>query len=293
MTAALLLTGSTGFVGGAVLAALRHHDWPVRRLVRRSTGSDDEIVADLARPASLKGVCDGVSAIVHCGGYVGQEPELCRRVNVDGTEALVAEAVRAGVPTVVSLSTAAVYGPGPHRGSPPGDLPLRPATALSESRAAGDHLVRAAGGRVVRPHLVYGPGDRWVVPALAGLLTTAPHLDSAAHSSMVHVGDLGRAIAALALRPPDGAEQVYHANHPIPVAMRDVAKVVRGALGLPRPTRTPEPAGSTVPARHTELFTVDHWFDSEGVWIDTGCDPGPAPIHGLAATLAAAGGLRS
>jgi nucleoside-diphosphate-sugar epimerase len=96
----LLVTGATGFVG----AAVRRHlpAGPVRLLThRRPAGvvpaGVEVVTGDVTDPGSLRGVCDGVDAVLHLANAVQGDDARCRAVNDEGTAALLAEAGRAGV----------------------------------------------------------------------------------------------------------------------------------------------------------------------------------------------------
>jgi nucleoside-diphosphate-sugar epimerase len=253
--------------------------------------------ADLTDPASLKGLCEGIDAVVHCASLVGADAPSLRTVNDLGTRALIDEALRHGVRRVVYVSTAAVYGRGPFRRAEPADLVQAPASATSRTRAAAERHVLAVGGTVLRPHLVYGAGDRWVVPGLAGLVrflgagVACPSVHSA-----VDVGALGEVAVAAALAEHD-VPAVLHVNHPRPVSTSALIDLVRGPLDLPEGESLPlrrarEIADGFPPAlHHLEMLATDHWFSSDRVWQELGCDPGPAPATGLAAHLGWYGSL--
>ncbi|MDI5972779.1 NAD-dependent epimerase/dehydratase family protein [Streptomyces sp. SL13] len=290
----LTLTGAAGFIGARVAARLawEQPDRPLRLIAHRRPvtappdGARTQIrTADLADPASLRGVCDGADVLVHCASQIGGPPQLCRAVNADGTAALVAEAIRAGVRRIVLLSTASVYGRGPFRGEHPGDLRPAPASDTSRTRADAERAVLDAGGVVLRPHLVYGAGDRWVGPGMLRLMTA---LDGSvggwqARASMIDADDLARAVAAVALAP-DGTltSSVYHANHPRPVPVADVIAALAAARGVPVPGArlTHDEAVARLErlgrsAHDLDVLAVDHCFASDALWHDTGRPPGP------------------
>ncbi|MBA4866830.1 NAD-dependent epimerase/dehydratase family protein [Streptomyces sp. PSKA54] len=237
--------------------------------------------------ASLRGVCDGVDTLVHLAAQVGGDMERCRAVNVGGTEALLSEAARAGVRRIIHLSTAAVYGDGPHRWETETMLRTAPVSPTSITRLAAEESVLSAGGLVLRPHMVYGEGDTWVIPSLVAMLRRVPHWVNGgdARVSMIAVDDLADAIVALALhsaRLPSG--RVLHANHPAPVRVRDVITTVARALDLPLPQGSVSDSqaldllsapNDPTRARRLSLLAVDHWYESSALWKLTGADPGP------------------
>ncbi|MEV0279519.1 NAD-dependent epimerase/dehydratase family protein [Streptomyces sp. NPDC050610] len=292
----LLITGAHGFIGSRVAeSALSVPGLRVRLLTRRPPGARDRAEhwrADLADPATLRGACEGIDTVVHCASRIGTDAAESQQVNGRGTEALVEEAVRAGVRRVVCLSTAAVHGRGPFSRADSARLPIAPASATSRSRADAERAVLAAGGTVLRPHLVYGPGDRWVVPALLSMHTAlrADVSGGRVQHSVIHVDALARAVLAAALTPYPipGAHAV---NHPDPVSGVELTDALATHLGLPdaRADLDYEQArarlaGSPKDLHSLSVFGVDHWFDSSGIWQDLALTPGPPFTETFAAT---------
>ncbi|MGW1278665.1 NAD-dependent epimerase/dehydratase family protein [Streptomyces tsukubensis] len=291
----ILVTGANGFIGRHVVHAALTKPAARVRLNQRSprtaapySGSAAETVhADLTDPASLTGLCRDTDTVIHCASLVGGDHDSLRAVNDLGTRALVDEAQRQGVRRIVYISTAAVYGRGPFRGAGPAGLPQAPASAASRTRAAAERHVLAAGGTVLRPHLVYGTGDRWVLPGLAQLLR---HLGAGIACPTLHsaidVGALAGLAVAAALHE-DPLPAVLHANHPRPISTSALVRLVQGHLGLPRRAplslrRATELAHNSPRAlHHLAMLGTDHWFDSDPVWRALGCSPGPAPADGL------------
>ncbi|WP_185911305.1 NAD(P)-dependent oxidoreductase [Streptomyces sp. WAC07149] len=295
----VVLTGATGFIGAAALQELGlRADVSVRAVGRRPpAGGAEWVRADLARPGSVAGVCEGADVLVHLAGVVGPDESLCEAVNVRGTAALMAEAVRAGTGRVVHLSTAAVYGPGPHRGAAVGELEPAPVSPTSRTRLAGEAYALAAGAVVLRPGLVLGAGDRWVVPALAELVDRVPGRWDGGRGllSAVDAGDLARLVTALAVLPGDGgatAGRVFHAGHPVPVRTGDllaelaelgVLPRVRSDLAWEECLRLLRATPGAVSERQFSLLARDHWYRSDEVWTLAACPPGPGPLTRLRA----------
>ncbi|GGQ76148.1 NAD-dependent epimerase/dehydratase family protein [Couchioplanes azureus] len=296
----ILVTGGTGFVGSAVLRVLRERcraltaaSRPeIRVLTRRPLPPElvaagvVEVRGDLADPATLRGACDDVSTVLHLAAQVGGDAGRCVAVNERGTEALLHRAAAAGVGRLVYLSTTGVYGSGVHRGAGEDDLPMAPVSATSRSRAAAEVAVRESGGIVLRPHLVYGPGDTWFVPTVLGLFDRVPAwIDGgAARASLVRVEDLGAVGAALALGAGAGAGGgVFHVNHPEPVSVRTLVTSICARLGRPAPRddlparRHRELTRRALPGltdHQFELLAEDHYYESSRIWRWTGVPAG-------------------
>ncbi|MET8290716.1 NAD-dependent epimerase/dehydratase family protein [Streptomyces sp. NPDC048448] len=284
----LLITGAAGFVGSHVTREAGRRRAELRLMSHRSplSGSGPRVVrADLSEPASLRGVCEGVDVLIHCASRIGGDVEANEAVNARGTAALVEEARGAGVARIVQLSTASVYGRGTFRGGRPGELTRRPGSPTSRTRAEAEDAVLAAGGIVLRPHLVYGEGDTWVVPGLARLLSTLPGTVDGwpSRTSMIAVSELAGLLVATALAPAaDLTASVYHAAHPEPVPVDALLRAVAACAGIDRPDRdlTADQARAVleergVPASGLDMFITDHVFDSAPLWSDLRRAPGP------------------
>lgn len=130
-----LVTGGSGFVGGAVLDALVARGDEVRALARSPEAAGRiaargglAVEGDLLRPESLAAALDGCEVVYHAAGknaFCLADPSPLYRVNVDGSRNLVRAAARAGVRRVVYTSSAATLGEpegtlgredSPHRG---------------------------------------------------------------------------------------------------------------------------------------------------------------------------------
>ncbi|GAA3824726.1 NAD-dependent epimerase/dehydratase family protein [Streptomyces coacervatus] len=306
--ARLLVTGASGFIGGHVVRALlgpASSSAPgpaeIRLLAhRRAVPLPDtgravvrEVPGGLADHVALRELCDGVDTVVHLANRIEGSLEECAAVNVDGTRALLRAAAAAGVRRVLYLSTTSVYEDGCHRGEPEDGPSRQPQSPAGLTRLRAEEMVREAGGIVVRPHLVYGEGDRWVVPAAARLLQALPGWVDAGTSRMtlIAVDDLARAVAALALAPWDGdTPTVLHAGHPEPVRSRELLTAIADALTLPLPEADISlgrarlvlgAAQNPRQARLLSLLATDHWYECSRIWQLTGCDPGPGFSRGF------------
>jgi nucleoside-diphosphate-sugar epimerase len=207
------------------------------------------------------------------------------------------EAERAGVERIVSLSTTAVYGRGPHRGAAVGELQPDPGSPASRSRLAGEAHALRQGALVLRAGLVTGAGDRWVVPALAELVRRVPGLWRGGHArlSMIDVDGLARLVtrAALTATGDDGSggppRGVHHAVHPEPVRNRDLLDRLARLGLLPPVTRELtwraclELLGENpgrIGERQLRLLAFDHHYATD-VWQACESAPGQGPLAAL------------
>jgi dihydroflavonol-4-reductase len=164
-------------------------------------------------------------------------------VNGDGTSNLArACAAAARPPRLVHVSSIAAAGPSsPSRPRSEDDAPA-PVSDYGRSKLAGEEAVRGVAGAVeasiVRPPIVYGPGDKELVPpvvwmARAGLVVRAGSSDK--RFSLVHVADLCDGILAVAERgrrvAAAGSEGVYFLDDGAEHAWDDIGRAACAALG--------------------------------------------------------------
>lgn len=172
----LVVTGAAGFLGARVMAAARHAGFEALGVVRAcelatAAAGDAVEVLDWADPAARLRLFEHVApaVIVHCAGHNGRfsgapDAAVLRSANVELTGALLdTVAALRPAPSVVALSSAAVYGPRPPVPTPE-SAPLAPHGEYAASKLAAEELCRAAAARglrvvVGRPFNVIGPGE--------------------------------------------------------------------------------------------------------------------------------------
>jgi dihydroflavonol-4-reductase len=207
----VLLTGASGFVGSAVARALRNAGFPVRALVRAGSPtahlSDlglDYVRGDLREPASLRAAFAGVRHLFHVAADYrlwARDPAELARTNVEGTRALMQEAMRAGVERVVYTSSVATLVARPDGTSSDETMPLDEASAIGvykRSKVAAERVVEEMVARglpavIVNPSTPIGPRDvkptptgRIILEAAAGRMPS--FVDTGLN--MVHVDDV-------------------------------------------------------------------------------------------------------
>jgi nucleoside-diphosphate-sugar epimerase len=205
-----LVTGATGLVGSAVARGLLAQKHPVRVFVRDVAraralfGWRVEIAAgDLRDSGSLRRACAGMNDVYHVAGAVDIHRHASAEMwetNVEGTHRVLEAARDAGVSRFVYTSSVSVYGDRLPVGLAE-DGPLTPAGIYGASKVEAERLVReaAAGGlraTIIRPCIVYGPGDRYFIPAAAQVmrLPVLPLPDGGRHLvDLVHADDVAAA----------------------------------------------------------------------------------------------------
>ena len=222
MSRRIAVTGASGFIGRHVTAHLA------------ARGDEVVVVRRPFEPVALLETLRRADAVVHLAGVVSAVREQAYvAANVDGTRVVAAAAASAGVP-LIHISSLAAAGPASPRAPRSEDDPPAPINAYGRSKLEGERAVTATDGlrwTILRPGVVYGPGDRALLPvfrlAARGILPLVGRADAA--YTFIHIADLARVITAAV----DGAAagDTLFVGHPQPVTTRDLLEGVRAASG--------------------------------------------------------------
>ncbi len=168
----IAVTGASGFMGGTVARELAAKGHTVFTFGRRHADAVQETLPNYLQwdlSAGVTAVAE-VDAVIHCAAKVGDwGPEAdYRRVNVDGTRVVME--TFAEVDRFVHVSSASVYSGNQtlcnisERASVGNDLH----NAYARSKAEAEELVLGSerNAVILRPHIVYGPGDTTLTPRL-------------------------------------------------------------------------------------------------------------------------------
>lgn len=287
----IAVTGATGFIGRAVISAIRTTGASVTGLyrdLRRDAMAVESVKAvegTLAEAKTLDRFVDGADIVVHAASYVGADEDQQHEVNITGTASLLGAAQAANVRRIIYVSTAGVYGKGfPHESGEAGAAP-QPRSPLSKSRHIAEQGILEAGGTVVRPNIVVGAGDRWFAPPLlrAMFALDAWIENGDARVSLIDVNVLGTAIATLSTQWHEPG--IYHAANLRPTRIRDVVTPLYDAMGRSLPARSVGWSEAlALLASHgatpTQIAIVgaDNWFNAEKLWRTVGCQPKETPL---------------
>jgi len=247
--APVLVTGAAGFVGSNLVRHLAGQGVRVRAMVRSRAQAGDlpdvEVVeADLRDPESLRRAVRGVRSIHHIAGLfrqAGLPDSEFEAVNVHGVRNLLDAAIQAGVSRVVHCSTVGVLG---DVRTPPADesAPYSPGDVYQVSKMQGELLALdyfrsgRIRGVVIRPAMIYGPGDTRTLK-LFKMVAAGHFFYVGGGETLVHfvdVRDLARAFD-LAMRHTECNGEVYIACGREAVPLREVTEFSAAYFGVRRP----------------------------------------------------------
>ena len=234
----ILITGATGFVGFHMARALKNAGQPFRALTRASSDTSalramgaELAVGDLLDTSSLDRACAGCGAVIHLGGAADvADPEVNRRVNVDGTANLAAACGRAGVKRMLFFST---------------NCAVRELQdAYGQTKLQAEQLLRGfeLDLRIFRPAMMYGEGSRefatFVHTVARAPLVPVPG-DGEHLLRPIFIDDaVAAALAAIQLEGLNG--RVYDIIGPEPISLNQLIQLTALHLGKRRrPLRIP------------------------------------------------------
>ncbi|WP_440711495.1 NAD-dependent epimerase/dehydratase family protein [Herbiconiux sp. YIM B11900] len=259
---AVLVTGASGFVGGALLRRLTGDSaFAPLGIGRRAIDDPCYRAVDLAAPDAARalgaawagahpGASGGPAVIVHAAAHSspwGSRAEF-ERANVDTTRAVLDYARSLPrPPRLVFISTASVLYRARDQAMVPDDAPADGpfVNAYAASKRAAERLVEQYPGEwvVLRPRAVFGPGDttllpRFVTAARAGRLPRIrPPRSGAVLSDLVVIDTLVEHLVT-ALTSPALNRRTLTVTNGEPVALQPTVFGLLERIGVALPRRT-------------------------------------------------------
>lgn len=242
----VFVTGSTGYIGGAIVRALVNRDHEVHGLVRSeekaallSAMGGTPVRGDLADLPGLRKAAAGCDVVIHAGfGYGADAAQIDRRAG----EVLLETAKRHGIAGFVYTSGVFVLG-NTGNAAVAEDAPTEHPAKVSAWRAKVEpKIVEAAtdgvATAVIRPGMVYGERrglvSRFFQTAVEG--GAAEYIgDGSNRWSLVHRDDCARLYAMVAEIKARG---IYHAVDGSAVPVKELARAASEAAGKGGATRS-------------------------------------------------------
>ncbi len=248
MMKTIVITGATGFVGGALARHYLANGWQVVGLKRPSSKlpTDLEIQwvdGDVIDPASLENTFVGADVVIHAAGMLGEAgiPESTyHNLHVDGTKNVL-EAIQKQAPQARVLYVSSPGVLGPIDGAPADEkTPLAPSNPYERSKANAEELVLGFAQKgmdivISRPEFIYGPYDAHVL----GLFTAVKRgifFYIGNGRSTCHPTFIDDAVHGMALCIEKGdSGQIYHITGPQPVTFKELGETIAQCLDVRPP----------------------------------------------------------
>lgn len=256
----ILVTGATGFLGGAVVHRLQHRGMGAVLATGRDRGAGERLaaqgvafrVAHLEREADVAALFGGalgsIEAVIHCAARSapwGADGEF-EAANVTATRHLTAAARAARVARFVHVSTPALYFDGTDRRDVREDAPLaRPTNPYVRTKLAAEGVVdRAVADGLpavtLRPRALFGPGDTTIFPRLLRALARGRLPVIGGGTNRVDLTFVDNAADAAILALGAGSHVVgrkYNVTNGEPVPLWPLIARLARELGHPPPQR--------------------------------------------------------
>jgi nucleoside-diphosphate-sugar epimerase len=286
------VTGGSGFIGGHLIRRLSAEGWSVRAIARsdssaakvREAGAE-AVMGDLDDVTAMTEGARGCEYAFHAAASLGEwgRREDFVHGNVTGTQNALMACRDAGVRRFVHVGTEAALLVGQPLVNADERVPLRPDSKAhySATKAMAERAVLDANGDgfetvVLRPRLVWGPGDTTILPALKAAVEAGRFswIGGGGHrTSTTHVDNVVEGLVLAATKGEPG--NAYFVTDGEPVVFREFITDLLATDGVEMPTRS-------VP-----VFVAKPLAGAvEGVWRVLGRESTP-PLTRLAVWLSA------
>jgi nucleoside-diphosphate-sugar epimerase len=220
------------------------------------------VSGDLDDVAAMQAGATGCEVCFHAAAKVEDwgDPADFERLNVRGTENVIAACREAGARRLVHVGTEAALTTGQPLVNVDEEAPLRPDSPIlySATKARAEQLVRAANGDgletvVIRPRFVWGRGDTTLLPAIADMVRAGRFRwigGGRQLSDTTHVENTVEGLWLGATRAPAGG--VFFVTDGEPVVFRDFLTRMLETQGVTVPDKSVPPAVASAGAAVAE-----------------------------------------
>ena len=246
-----LVTGAAGFVGNFITKLLLDQGYQVRAMVRNPNQVEalekigaEVVIADMKDIESLRMAVTDVGGVFHIAGLFRQaglpESEF-DAVNAVGTKNLFEVAIDSGVSRIIHCSTVGVIEPRQDIPSTEED-PYSPADMYQRSKMDGEKIALEfyqsgkISGVVIRPAMIYGPGDERTLKIFR-MISKGNFFYVGKGDKLVHwidVRDLARAFL-LGMQHEELNAEIYIIAGCTAISLKDMADLIADKLGVRKP----------------------------------------------------------
>lgn len=245
-----LVTGATGFLGVNLCERLVETGIATTALVRSSAKAQALqtlgvrlMEGDITDAEAVGRAMDGVDVVFHLAGKLfipGVPDDEYQRIHVEGTRIAVAQARQRHIRRFVHCSTTGVFGT---TGDHPADetAPFAPTNTYERTKLAGERLIWDAMQEgleavIIRPGLVYGPGDLHLLGFFhsiqRGLFRPIGRAPVWLHP--IYIDDMSEGMLRAATAP-QAAGEAFNLAGSAPATLLELSREIATALNVRQP----------------------------------------------------------
>ena len=315
----VLVTGGGGFLGGAIVRNLIARGESVRSFSRAHYARLDalgveQVQGDLGDISAVTKACQDVEAVFHVASKTGVwgSYQDFYRPNVLGTENIIGACRQCGVQRLIYTSSPSVVFDGGDMDGVDESVPYPASfhTHYTHTKALAERKVLKAAAEglaavVLRPHLIWGPGDTHLAPRIIARAhrlrqigdgmnkVDTIYIDNAAHAHVLAEEGLAK--------KPHLSGRVYFISQDQPIALWEMINRILAAGGKSPVTKTISPtvaylAGALYEGIYRLLrlrgeppmtrfvareLSTSHWFNIQAAKTDLGYCPIVSTEEGL------------
>lgn len=253
----VLVTGASGFLGGHLVDVLIAQGYEVKAFVRKTSHTSllrdrgvELSYGDITDEDSLSLAVRDSKIVYHCAANVSDwgDPRTFFRVNVVGTENLLKVSSEAAVERFVHASSLTVLDVTKnHRQSDENHpYPDKYFDSYTETKVLAEKLVKryhqekGLSTSIIRPSIIWGPGDTIVFPRLGRLIKAGKFFFVGKGNQSVSISHVANVVEALILagmrKEADG--EVYNITDGEALIFREFIEALAGLLDCDPPRQS-------------------------------------------------------
>jgi len=288
-----LITGATGFLGGALARRLHSMSWDItasgRNAAKLNQLESEGIRAlqlDLKEKAGMLEACKNQEIVFHCAAFPSSwgDFEKFYQANVIGTRNVVTACEANQIKRLVYVSTPSIYFDYKSRlNVKETDALPEPASNYSATKILAEEEVDKASANglsviTIRPRGIFGPGDTVISPRLIPRLQSGrlPIIGDGQNAiDLTYIDNVVDALRLCAESPPNTLGKKYNISNGEPIKLWEMLQKICGELGFQSPK---------IKLSYTAAYTLASILEAAYLLIPTHPEP---PLTRMAVNMVA------
>jgi nucleoside-diphosphate-sugar epimerase len=253
----VLVTGATGFLGSHLTDALVKKGYKVKALVRKTSNTllleklGVELgYGDITDGSSLLPIFKDCEIVYHCAAKVSDwgSPQDFSQLNVEGTENILKASLKTGVKRLIHVSSLTVLGITKNhwKSDESHPYPDKFFESYTKTKVLSEKLVRKYYENeglpvvIIRPSIIWGPGDTIILPRLVRLLKSGKFFFIGKGNQIVCLSYVSNLVDALLLAGSknEAIGEIYNITDDEKITFKEFIEELAKALDLDPPKRS-------------------------------------------------------